>query len=48
MADAFYAYLEARGVNAELAAFIPSYVEYKEQNEYTRWLEKVKSFIERK
>ncbi|KAI9222549.1 mitochondrial glycoprotein [Blastocladiella britannica] len=48
LADAYYAFLEERGVSAEVAEFIPEYIEYKEQNEYVRWLEKVKSFVERK
>ncbi|KAI9188966.1 Mitochondrial acidic protein mam33 [Blastocladiella emersonii ATCC 22665] len=48
LSEAFYAYLDARGVNAELAEFIPAYVEYKEQAEYVRWLSKVKAFVDRK
>ncbi|KAL7747452.1 Mitochondrial acidic protein mam33 [Sorochytrium milnesiophthora] len=42
--DSFYSYLKARGVNERLGEFIPAYVEYKEQQEYTRWLEKVREF----
>lgn len=41
----FGRYLEERGVNAGLAAFLPDYVEYKEQKEYVNWLEKVKGFV---
>ncbi|SAM08431.1 hypothetical protein [Absidia glauca] len=41
----FEKYLEERGVNAGLAAFLPDYVEYKEQKEYTQWLENVKGFV---
>ncbi|ORZ33319.1 mitochondrial glyco protein [Catenaria anguillulae PL171] len=48
LSNAFYQYLEARGVGAELAEFIPAYVEYKEQLEYNRWLQKVSAFVERK
>ncbi|KAJ3370508.1 Mitochondrial acidic protein mam33 [Allomyces arbusculus] len=47
LAAAFHTYLEARGVTAELAEFIPEYVEFKEQNEYVRWLDRVKSFVSR-
>jgi complement component 1 Q subcomponent-binding protein len=32
-------YLEERGINAELAAFLPDYVDFKEQREYVQWLE---------
>jgi complement component 1 Q subcomponent-binding protein len=32
-------YLEDRGINAELANFLPDYVEYKEQKEYVSWLQ---------
>ncbi|KAI8060281.1 mitochondrial glycoprotein [Gongronella butleri] len=42
----FVAYLEERGVNAALATFLPDYVEYKEQKEYTQWLNNVKNFVE--
>jgi complement component 1 Q subcomponent-binding protein len=44
----WYDYLDARGVNAYLAEFIPAYVEWKEQKEYMRWLEMTKQFIDRK
>lgn len=32
-------YLEDRGINTELANFLPDYVEYKEQKEYVSWLQ---------
>ncbi|KAE8351258.1 mitochondrial glyco protein [Aspergillus coremiiformis] len=38
-------YLEERGINAELANMIPDYIQVKEQKEYVRWLENVKSFV---
>ncbi|KAI8076873.1 mitochondrial glycoprotein [Halteromyces radiatus] len=41
----FEKYLEERGVNAGLATFLPDYVEYKEQKEYTQWLQSVKDFV---
>ncbi|BFZ60836.1 Mitochondrial acidic protein mam33 [Saitoella coloradoensis] len=39
-------YLEERGIDAELALFIPDFIEYKEQKEYVGWLEGVKKFID--
>lgn len=36
-------YLDERGVNSQLATFVPDYIDYKEQREYVRWLES-KSF----
>src|SRR2546423_1734201 len=32
-------YLDERGINAELATFVPDYIDFKEQREYVRWLE---------
>lgn len=37
--------LEERGINTALATFLPDYVDYKEQNEYVRWLKDVNAFI---
>lgn len=39
-------YLEDRGINTRLALFIPDYIDHKEQKEYVKWLNNVKSFIE--
>lgn len=39
-------YLNDRGVNTELALFIPEYIDVKEQKEYLAWLKKVKDFVE--
>ncbi|KAL2441957.1 hypothetical protein ABEF95_016945 [Exophiala dermatitidis] len=39
-------YLEERGIDAQLASFLPEYVDYKEQREYVKWLEDVKNFID--
>lgn len=39
-------YLEERGITQALAAFVPEYMEHKDQNEYVRWLENVKNFVE--
>lgn len=32
-------YLDERGINEQLANFVPDYVEYKEQREYVQWLQ---------
>jgi complement component 1 Q subcomponent-binding protein len=39
-------YLEERGIDAQLASFLPEYVDYKEQREYVQWLDDMKTFIE--
>lgn len=39
-------YLEERGINTRMALFIPDYIDHKEQKEYMRWLNNVKSFVE--
>jgi len=39
-------YLAERGVDTELAIFIPEYIDVKEQKEYLGWLKKVKEFVE--
>ncbi|KIX00683.1 uncharacterized protein Z518_09748 [Rhinocladiella mackenziei CBS 650.93] len=39
-------YLEERGIDTQLANFLPEYVEYKEQREYVQWLDNMKQFIE--
>ena len=40
------AYLEARGINTNLAVFVPDFIDVREQKEYLAWLERVKSFVE--
>lgn len=42
----FQSYLAERGIDERLALFVPEYAVYKEQKEYVRWLNSVKSFIE--
>ena len=32
-------YIDERGINTQLAMFVPDYVDYKEQKEYVQWLE---------
>lgn len=44
--DEFSAYLEERGFTSELAMVVPALAEWKEQREYTNWLENVKKFVE--
>ncbi|CUA76794.1 Mitochondrial acidic protein mam33 [Rhizoctonia solani] len=44
--EEFERYLDERGIGADLALFIPDYSEYKEQKEYIKWLQNVKSFID--
>ncbi|EXJ94798.1 hypothetical protein A1O1_03196 [Capronia coronata CBS 617.96] len=39
-------YLEERGIDAQLASFLPEYVDYKEQREYVKWLNDMKKFID--
>lgn len=44
--EEFEKYLTERGVDDTLATFIPEYAEYKEQQEYVKWLSNVKTFID--
>lgn len=46
--DSLYDFLEVRGINDELAAFLHQYMKQKDKTEYVRWMQMVKSFIERK
>ncbi|KAH0493004.1 hypothetical protein TgHK011_007927 [Trichoderma gracile] len=39
-------FLEERGINETLAAFVPDYVDVKEQQEYLRWLKNVRTFVD--
>jgi complement component 1 Q subcomponent-binding protein len=45
--DEFHSYLQARGFDKELAAFVPQYIEMKEQKEYCSWLKNVAAFVKR-
>ncbi|KAI9894184.1 MAG: hypothetical protein M1814_004038 [Vezdaea aestivalis] len=42
----FESYLEERGIDTRLAMFVPEYTEWKEQQEYVRWLNNLKKFVE--
>ncbi|KAF9051924.1 regulatory protein suaprga1 [Panaeolus papilionaceus] len=44
--DEFEKYLNERGINETLATFIPEYATHKEQQEYVKWLGKVRSFVD--
>ncbi|ETW77814.1 hypothetical protein HETIRDRAFT_67203 [Heterobasidion irregulare TC 32-1] len=44
--DEFDKFLQERGINESLAFFVPEYAEHKEQKEYVRWLQNVKTFID--
>lgn len=44
--EEFERFLEERGINGDLALFVPEYAEYKEQKEYVKWLQNVKTFID--
>jgi len=44
--EEFEKFLQERGINESLALFIPEYAEYKEQQEYIRWLKNVKAFVD--
>ncbi|KAF5379144.1 hypothetical protein D9615_006044 [Tricholomella constricta] len=44
--EEFEKYLQERGVNEHVALFIPDYAEFKEQNEYVKWLNNVKTFVD--
>ncbi|XP_047342248.1 uncharacterized protein At2g39795, mitochondrial-like [Impatiens glandulifera] len=46
--DSLYDFLEERGVNEDLAAFLHRYMKSKDKNELVRWMGSVKSFIEKK
>ncbi|KAI4355810.1 hypothetical protein L6164_004549 [Bauhinia variegata] len=46
--DILYEFLEARGINDELAVFLHGYIKNKGKTEFIRWMETVKSFVEKK
>ena len=37
--DMLERYLDERGINEQLASFVPDYIDHKEQREYVRWLD---------
>ncbi|KAF9652748.1 mitochondrial glycoprotein [Thelephora ganbajun] len=44
--EEFIRFLQERGINDDLALFIPELIEHKEQKEYVKWLGKVKGFVD--
>ncbi|CAK9186810.1 unnamed protein product [Ilex paraguariensis] len=46
--NSLYEYLEARGINDELAVFVHEYMRNKDKTEFIRWMETVRSYIEKK
>ncbi|KAE8700606.1 hypothetical protein F3Y22_tig00110556pilonHSYRG00400 [Hibiscus syriacus] len=46
--DSLYEFLEERSINGELAIFLHEYMGNKDKTEFTRWLETVKTFVEKK
>lgn len=43
--ETFHSFIEERGFDKEMAEFVASYVVYKEQQEYVKWLAKVSKFV---
>ncbi|GMH17700.1 hypothetical protein Nepgr_019541 [Nepenthes gracilis] len=46
--ESLYEYLEVRGVDDALCAFLHNYMKFKDRSEFTGWMTNVKSFIEKK
>ncbi|CAL5444189.1 unnamed protein product [Camellia sinensis] len=46
--DLLYDFLEARGINDDLAVFLHGYMNNKDKTEFIRWMGTVKTFIEKK
>jgi complement component 1 Q subcomponent-binding protein len=44
--DSLYEFLEARGINGELAVFLHKYIKNKDKTEFLGWMRSVKSSIE--
>ncbi|CAL1376807.1 unnamed protein product [Linum trigynum] len=45
--DSLYEFLEARGIGDEIAVFLHEYVKNKGKTEYIRWMDTVKSYMEK-
>ncbi|ORY41055.1 mitochondrial glyco protein [Rhizoclosmatium globosum] len=43
--DQFHDFLRERGFDEALAEFVPQYIDFKEQNEYTEWLKRVGEWV---
>ncbi|ESQ35221.1 hypothetical protein EUTSA_v10008623mg [Eutrema salsugineum] len=46
--DSLYQFLEERGISDDLAVFFHQYMKNKDKAEYIRWMETVKSYVEKK
>jgi complement component 1 Q subcomponent-binding protein len=46
--EAFFDFLEARGIDEKLVTFLNEYNLFKEQKEYIRWLKKIHKFVTKK
>ena len=46
--DSLYDFLEERGIDDKLAEFLHAYMRYKDKNEYLRWMESMKTYIQKK
>ncbi|KAF2301476.1 hypothetical protein GH714_025116 [Hevea brasiliensis] len=46
--DSLYEFLDARGINDEMSAFLHEYMKNKDRTEYIKWMGIVKSYIEKK
>lgn len=46
--DSLYEFLEERGINEQLTAFLHEYLKNKDKTEFVRWMQAVKSYIENK
>ncbi|KAK2644735.1 hypothetical protein Ddye_019930 [Dipteronia dyeriana] len=46
--DSLYEFLEERGIDEKLAEFLHEYMVNKDKTEFIRWMETVKSYIEKK
>lgn len=45
--DSLYEFLEERGINEQLAVFLHEYMRNKDRIEVIRWMQTVKSYIEK-
>ncbi|XP_062086903.1 uncharacterized protein At2g39795, mitochondrial [Humulus lupulus] len=45
--NSLYDFLEARGINDQLAVFLHKYMKNKDKTEFIKWMETVKSFVEK-
>lgn len=46
--DSLYDFLEARGIDDKLTEFLHKYMRSKDKNEYLRWMDSLKTYIQKK